>query len=35
MEGRQPKKRKDKYNQYENYEEDGKYKVSFRKGEKE
>ena len=30
MEGRQPKRRKDKYNPYEIYEKDGKYYVSFR-----
>ncbi|MDY3996768.1 MAG: hypothetical protein SOY81_07495 [Dorea longicatena] len=35
MEGRQPKRRKDKYNPYEIYEKDGKYYVSFRNGEKE
>ena len=34
MEGRQPKRRKDKYNPYEIYEKDGKYYVSFRNGEK-
>ena len=28
MEGRQPKRRKDKYNPYEIYEKDGKYYVS-------
>lgn len=35
MEGRQPKRRKDKYNPYEIYEKNGKYYVSFRDGEKE
>ena len=35
MEGRQPKRRKDKYNPYEIYEKDGKYYVSFHNGEKE
>lgn len=35
MEGRQPKRRKDKYNPYEIYEKDGKYYVSFCNGEKE
>ena len=35
MEGRQPKRRKDKYNPYEIYEKDGKFYVSFRNGEKE
>ena len=35
MEGRQPKRRKDKYNPYEIYEKDGKYYVSFYNGEKE
>ena len=34
-EGRQPKRRKDKYNPYEIYEKDGKYYVSFHNGEKE
>ena len=28
MEGRQPKRRKDKYNPYEIYEKDGKYYAS-------
>ena len=35
MEGRQPKRRKDKYNPYEIYEKDGKYYVSFHNGEKD
>ena len=35
MEGRQPKRRKDKYNPYEIYKKDGKYYVSFHNGEKE
>lgn len=35
MEGRQPKRRKDKYNPYEIYEKNGKYYVSFHNGEKE
>ena len=33
MEGRRPKRRKDKYNPYEIYEKNGKYYVSFKSNE--
>ena len=35
MEGRQPKRRKDKYNPYEIYEMDRKNNVSFHNAEKD
>ena len=33
MEGRQPKRRKDKYNPYQIYEKDGKHYILFKDGE--
>ena len=33
MEGRHPKRRKDKYNPYQIYEKDGKHYILFKDGE--